>query len=176
MITSEPGRGTGGGWIPPLVVRTAGAGALATVVMDAAMVGAAAVGGRAFASERLDPQIIGRWAAGLMRGRLRHVEITGEQPVPGELALGIATHYATGAILAGVFLLAPGRRTHPFASAVAYGIATAVLPLLVLFPSLGYGPFGIRSGEAALLNRVMLVGHVAFGVGLGFWVPRVVRR
>ncbi len=159
-----------------MAARAAGAGALATVVMDAAMVGAAAIGGPAFASKRLDPQIIGRWAAGLLRGRLRHDDITCEQPVPGELALGIATHYATGAILAGVFVLAPGRLTHRFAYAVAYGIATSVLPLLVLFPSLGYGPFGIRSGEGARLNRIMLVGHVAFGVGIGIWVPRLVRR
>jgi hypothetical protein len=70
----------------------AGAGALATVVMDAAMVAAGAVGGPAFDSKRLDPQIIGRWAGGLICGRWRHEEITREQPLRGELVLGVATH------------------------------------------------------------------------------------
>jgi hypothetical protein len=48
-------------------------------------------------------------------------------------------------------------------------MATAVLPLLVMFPSMGYGLFGLRSGEAARLNRIMLLGHVAFGAGIGCW-------
>jgi hypothetical protein len=51
-------------------------------------------------------------------------------------------------------------------AAVAYGLATAVLPLCVLFPSLGYGFLGRRSGEAARLARIMLVGHAAFGAGI----------
>jgi len=50
-----------------------------------------------------------------------------------------------------------------------YGISTAVLPLLMMFPSMGYGRFGLRSGEAGRLNRIMLVGHIAFGVGIGLW-------
>lgn len=58
----------------------------------------------------------------------------------------------------------------------AFGIATAVLPLLVLFPSLGYGWFGLRSGEAARLERIMLLGHTAFGVGIGLWAPRFAER
>lgn len=51
-----------------------------------------------------------------------------------------------------------------------YGISTAELPLLMMFPSMGYGWFGLRSGEAGRLNRIMLVGHIAFGVGIGLWV------
>jgi hypothetical protein len=34
---------------------------------------------------------------------------------------------------------------------------------------MGYGWFGLRSGEAGPLNRIMLVGHIAFGVGIGLW-------
>jgi hypothetical protein len=91
-------------------------GTLATVTMDAAMVAAAAAGGQAFESQRLSPQIIGRWAAGLLRGEFRHKDIAAEKPVPGELALGMATHYATGIVLTGAFLLAAGRRDRLFAS------------------------------------------------------------
>jgi hypothetical protein len=43
------------------------AGALATVAMDGAMLAAGALGGSAFSSDRLGPDMIGRWAAGLLR-------------------------------------------------------------------------------------------------------------
>jgi hypothetical protein len=149
-------------------------GASATMVMDAAMSAAGQFGGRAFASDRVGPEIIGRWAADLMRGRWHHADITSEAPQPGEVGLGLLTHYLTGIILAQAFLML-SRRTGgrpTFGAAVAFGIATAALPLLVLFPSLGYGWFGLRSGDAARLDRIMLLGHVAFGVGLGMCAPR----
>ncbi len=45
-----------------------------------------------------------------------------------------------------------------------------------MFPSMGYGWFGLRSGDAARLNRIMLLGHTAFGVGIGLWAPRFAER
>jgi hypothetical protein len=145
------------------------AGVLATVVMDVAMVAASVIGGSAFRSDRLGPEMIGRWAAGLLRGRWRRVDISREPALRGELALGMATHYVTGVVLTQAFLVAPPRWRggRGFLAGTAYGIATAVFPLLVMFPSMGYGWFGLRSGEAGRLNRIMLVGHVAFGVGIG---------
>ena len=147
------------------------AGVLATVTMDVAMVAAGVLGGSAFSSDRLGPDMIGRWAAGLLRGRWRRVDISREPAQRGELALGLATHYVTGVVLTQAFLLAPprwrGRRG--FLAGTVYGISTAVLPLLMMFPSMGYGWFGLRSGEAGRLNRIMLVGHIAFGVGIGLW-------
>jgi hypothetical protein len=53
-----------------------------------------------------------------------------------------------------------------------YGISTAVLPLLVMFPSMGYGWLGLRTGDAARLARIMALGHVAFGLGIGLWAAR----
>ena len=41
------------------------AGVLATITMDVAMVAAERLGGSAFTSDRLGPDMIGRWAAGL---------------------------------------------------------------------------------------------------------------
>jgi hypothetical protein len=142
---------------------------LATVVMDVAMVAASLIGGRAFTSDRLGPEMIGRWMAGLMRGRWRRVDISHEPAQRGELVLGLATHYVTGVALTQAFLLVPGRwhGRRGFLAGTVYGIATAVLPLLVMFPSMGYGWFGLRSGEAGRMNRIMLVGHIAFGVGIG---------
>ena len=156
--------------IPPGVP----AGVLATLAMDAAMVSAGYLGGSVLSSGRLSVGVIGRWAAGLAGGRWRHDDITGEPARRGELALGIVTHYGTGIVLTQAFLLLPrgGDGRPGVAGATAYGIATAALPLLVMFPSMGYGWFGRRSGDAARLNRIMLLGHTAFGVGIGLWAPR----
>ena len=51
-----------------------------------------------------------------------------------------------------------------------------MLPLFIMFPSMGYGWFGLRSGDAARLDRIMFLGHTAFGVGIGLWGPLFVER
>ncbi len=153
-------------------------GALATLGMDAAMLAAARYGRGAFSSDLIGPEVIGRWAAGLMRGRWRHDDIMTEPRQRGELGLGILTHYATGVALAQVFLTLArsGGRNPTLLEATGYGVATSVLPLLVLFPSLGYGWLGLRSGDAARIDRAMLLGHVAFGLGIGLWASRLAPR
>lgn len=153
------------------------AGVVATLTMDAAMVAAGAIGGEAFASRRVDPSVIGRWGGGLLRGRWRHVDASREEPGALDLPLGIMTHYVTGIALTEAFVLVPRRPPGPtLLAAVAYGIATSVFPLFVLFPSLGYGPLGLHSGEAARLARIMLVGHTAFGAGIGLGTALLVDR
>jgi len=149
----------------------AAVGVAATVTMDVVMVAAAKLAPGAFASEKNSPEAIGRWAAGLCRGRWRSEGLFAEQPVCGELWLGLAAHYLTGVVLTEVYLAAL-RRTglRPgIAGATAYGIATAVLPLLLMYPSMGYGCCGRRSGDARRLVGSMLVGHAAFGAGIGLW-------
>ena len=85
------------------------AGVLATVTMDVAMVAAGSLGGSTFTSDRLGSDMIGRWAAGLLRGRWRRGDISREPAQRGELVLGLATHYVTGVVLTQAFLLAPRR-------------------------------------------------------------------
>ena len=154
------------------------AGVLATVTMDIAMEAASRLGRNAFTSDRLGLEVIGRWAGDLVRGRWRHDDIRSEPARRGELGLGLLTHYVTGVILTEAFVLIPRRGSGrpSFPGVTAFGIATASLPLLVLFPSLGYGWFGIRSGDAARLVRIMLLGHTAFGIGIGLWAPRFAKR
>jgi hypothetical protein len=154
------------------------AGVLATITMDVAMVAASSLGGSAFTSDRLGPEMIGRWADGLLRGRWRHGDIRSAPARRGELALGMLTHYGTGMILTQAFLLLPrrGDGRPSLLGGTAYGIATSALPLLVMFPSMGYGFLGLRSGDAARLGRIMLLGHTAFGVGIGLFGPSASRR
>jgi hypothetical protein len=151
------------------------AGVVATVTMDAAMGAARSAARRS--PRRTDLAVIGRWGGGLLRGRWRHVDASREEPGALDVPLGLMTHYLTGIALTEAFVLVPWRRPGPtLAAAVAYGIATSVFPLFVLFPSLGYGPAGLRSGEAARLARIMLVGHTAFGAGIGLGTVLLVAR
>jgi hypothetical protein len=149
----------------------AAVGVAATVTMDVAMVAAAKLAPGAFASEKNTPEAIGRWAAGLCRGRWRSQDVSAETPVRGEAGIGLAAHYLTGVVLTEVYLTAVrrGGRRPGVAGATAYGIATAVLPLLLMYPSMGYGCCGRRSGDARRLVASMLVGHAAFGAGIGLW-------
>lgn len=146
-------------------------GIFATVTMDAAMVLAARLAPEAFASDKISPEMIGRWAAALARGRWRHEDVSAETPVRGELWIGLAVHYLTGITLTQVYLAGAGGagRRAGVPAAIAYGVATGMLPLLLMYPSMGYGCCGRRSGEARRIVRAMLLGHVAFGAGIGAW-------
>ena len=146
-------------------------GVFATVTMDAAMVLAARLAPEAFASDKISPEMIGRWAAGLARGRWRHEDVSAETLVRGELWIGLAAHYLTGVTLTQFYLAVAGRggRRPGVSAAIAYGVATGVLPLLLMYPSMGYGCCGRRSGDARRIVRAMFLGHVAFGAGIGAW-------
>ncbi len=147
------------------------AGSLATLSMDAVFLAAGYLGGERFASDKVGLGLVGRWTAGLARGRCVHTDIAAEQPVRGEAALGLAVHYFTGIALTQIYHRLLRRTGHDprVGSATAFGAATALLPLLVMYPSWGSGPMGLRSGEAARLVRLMLLGHTAFGAAIGVW-------
>lgn len=160
------------------VPTSVSAGALATLTMDVAFVVASRLGGTAFRSDKVGPDLVGRWALGLARGRFMHENIADERPVRGEIAAGMAVHYLTGITLTQLYYEVLRRRDPGAAGVVAasaYGAATALLPLLVMYPSWGIGVFGLRSGEAMRLARIMLFGHTVFGAGIGLWTA-VLRR
>jgi hypothetical protein len=146
-------------------------GVLATLSMDAVFVAASQLGGSRFTSDKVGLDLVGRWAGGLARGRLRHADMAAEPALRGEAALGLAVHYLTGITLTQAYyeMLRRGGLKPGVLSATAFGVATALLPTLVLYPSWGLGPFAHRSDEAARLLRIMLMGHTAFGAAIGLW-------
>ena len=157
------------GWIRRELPAGAGAGVCATLTMDAAMVLASRLAPRLFATEKVDVNLVGRWVGGLARGRLSGDDIATAPTVRGEVALGLATHYLTGIVLTESYLMALPRlhvRPGPV-KATAFGLATAVFPLFVMYPSMGYGCCGRASGDARRLRSIMLLGHLAFGAGIG---------
>jgi hypothetical protein len=152
-------------------------GVLATFTMDLAMVAAAKLDPDRFADDRLGPKTIGRWVASCRLGVLRSDDIAQEPAKTGEAAIGMAAHYATGLALTWIYFLAlrmRGRRSS-LSKATAYGATTALLPLLVMYPAWGYGAFGLRDPDAARLARAMLLGHTAFGAGIGLWTALLCR-
>jgi len=142
------------------------------------MVAAGRLGGSAFTSDRISIEVVGRWSAGLLRGRWRGADIAAQPAQPGELALGLLAHYAMGIVLTQTFLLLArrGNGQPSVPAATAFGIATAALPLFGMYPSMGYGWLALRSGEAARINRIMLIGHTTFGIAIGLWAPRFAER
>ena len=161
----------------PGVPSSIAVGVLATLTMDAAFLAAARLGGAAFTSDKIGLELVGRSAAGLARGRLRQSGLEDAPAVRGELCLGLAVHCFTGIALTRAYheLLRRGLGGG-VGGAAAYGAVTAALPLLVMYPSWGLGPCAVRSGEAPRLVRIMLLGHTAFGAGIGIWTALLRRR
>jgi hypothetical protein len=118
------------------------------------------------------PQVIGRWVFGLFNGRLVHENIIDSSPVRNEAWAGWTFHYLTGGIVAltyPVFYLAlniPMPQDH-LISGVVWGLATTLLPWLILYPGYGWGLFGLRAPENASPLIATPVAHMLYGLGLG---------
>ena len=162
----------------PAVPVSVSVGVLATLTMDAAFLAASRLGGAAWTSDKVGLELIGRWAGGLACGRCRHLDIAAEPARRGEAAVGLGVHYLTGITLTWAYhvMLRRGRRGAGPLGAAAYGAATGLLPLLVLYPSWGLGPFALRSDEAPRLVRIMLLGHTVFGAAIGLWTAALSGR
>lgn len=53
-------------------------------------------------------------------------------------------------------------------TALGFGLGTAVLPRLIMFPAMGYGWFGTEGREGNRLFLSSLITHCFYGAGL--WV------
>src|ERR1043165_7618202 len=77
--------------------------------------------------------LVGRWLAGLPRGRFRHERIAASPAVRGELLIGWIAHYLIGIAFAGLLLAVWGldwARQPTLAPALIVGIATVLAPFL----------------------------------------------
>jgi len=102
-------------------------------------------------------------------GRWAHDGIAKAAPVPGELALGWAVHYATGIGFATLlaYLAGPQWLQAPtVAPALALGIGTVIVPLFVMQPAMGAGIASMRTKTPALNCLKSLANHSVFGLGL----------
>src|SRR5574337_713987 len=137
-------------------------GVIATLILDAF----SAIGVR-FGFVRLMP--IGRWALYLFKGTFHHKDITKTLAIQGEGVMSLGVHYLIGVTLATLYLL--GLRwlslgIGSFVLATGYGLATSVFSLLIMFPSMGYGLFGVGESSDMFLLRQSLVNHLVYGAGI----------
>ncbi len=113
--------------------------------------------------------MLGRWIGHFPQGRFVHDNIAKASPVPGELALGWAAHYAIGvlfaALLLAIFGLGWARQPTPL-PALAVGLAMVVAPLFVMQPAMGMGVAASKTPNPATARLRSLVVHAVFGVGL----------
>ena len=136
----------------------------ATVVMDAWLLALARLG-----LLPLNFHLIGRWVGHMAAGRFTHASIAQSQPVPGELALGLATHYAIGiAYAGGLFVLeGPAWAAQPtLLPALLFGVATVAAPFLVMQPAMGSGFAAAKTPTPAKNRLRSLANHSIFGAGL----------
>ena len=125
---------------------------------------------------RIDVRMIGRMAAGWVRGRFRYRHPGEMAPEANELLLGYATHVAIGVGLAIPFLivwdlLAGGLA--PPAWVVAYGVATTAASFFFVYPAMGFGVFGRSSPDGFRATLSSLANHLFYGVGLAVGVALV---
>lgn len=145
------------------------AGVLGTLIMDSL--------NHLFARYRLiskiDVRIIGRMAVGWANGRFRYTHPDEIEPVPNEMVYGYLTHYAIGVGLAIPFVLGwdflVGGPVSPIWTFV-YGVTTTVASLFLVYPSMGFGIFGLRSPEGVKSSLTSLANHAFFGVGMAIAV------
>lgn len=149
----------------PLWLATLALGLGATAFMDLSAV----ILQRTAAIPAPDWALIGRWVAHWPRGVFHHRSIAQATPKAGERPLGWLTHYLVGLLLAGSFLAVAGRdwlaNPEPRA-AVAWGIATVLLPYLILQPALGAGIAARHTPRPASARLRSLFNHAIFGFGL----------
>jgi hypothetical protein len=91
--------------------------------------------------------------------------------VKNELAAGWIFHYMTGGSMALSYPLlhlafrAPLPEYH-FIHALVWGLATTLLPWVVLYPAFGWGLFGARAPKGTRPVLSATVAHLLYGLGL----------
>jgi hypothetical protein len=152
-----------------LIVTGIVAGVLGTLVMDSLNLLFARTG----LISKIDVETIGRMAVGWVCGRFRYRDPSEMKPVANERLCGLFAHYTIGIGLALGYVLGwdflVGGPVSPV-WALAYGVATTVASLFLVYPSMGLGACGRRSPEGLRAPLSSLANHLFYGTGLAVGV------
>jgi hypothetical protein len=127
---------------------------------------------RAFSIPSLSYCLLGRWVLYMPEGTIVHDSIADTPSKPRECTVGWITHYLIGAAFALSFVLLTSgswlaRPT--LLPAVAFGIATTLVPFLTMQPSFGLGVAASKTPHPNRARLKSLMTHTVFGVGLYVW-------
>jgi len=122
---------------------------------------------------KIDIAMIGRMAAGWLRGRFRYNQPNKIKKVTGEILFGYITHYAIGISFALVYVfgwnLLIGGNASPL-WAIVYGVATTAGAFFFILPSMGFGVLGRLSPEGIRIHLSSLINHLFYGMGIAIGI------
>ena len=121
----------------------------------------------------IEPQIVGRWALYMLRGKFVHEDIYKTLPLKSEKQAALMSHYLIGIMLAVIYLflelIAPSIRDQLWAPLI-FGVATILLPWLWLYPSIGIGFLASKSPNKSDCIIFSSINHTNFGIGMVIWI------
>jgi hypothetical protein len=133
---------------------------------------------RGFGIPSLDYCLLGRWLLHMPRGTLVHRSIAAAEPKPHECTAGWVAHYSIGVAFALLFVFLVSEtwleRPTPL-PALAFGVATVLVPYLVMQPAFGLGVAASRTAKPGQARLKSLMTHAIFGVGLYLWATLLSR-
>ena len=144
-------------------------GALIGIIATACLDVWAAIAKHGLGLPTADWAMVGRWFGHMPRGVLVHRPIAAAAPIPQELALGWAGHYAIGIGygLAYLYIVQAFLSGTPSpVSALSFGLATLFAPWLILQPAMGAGVFARHTPRPALVRLTNVSMHAVFGAAL----------
>ena len=125
---------------------------------------------------KIDVAMIGRMSAGWALGRFCYRHPEEMEPTAHEMLYGYLTHYAIGVGFALTYVLGWDLLVGGPASpiwALAYGFATTIVSLFLVYPSMGLGVFGRRSPEPVKSFFSPMANHLFYGMGMAVAVALV---
>jgi hypothetical protein len=127
---------------------------------------------RGFHIPSLDYCLLGRWLLHMPAGTFAHDSIGDAAHKRHECTAGWLAHYliGTGFALAFVSLASGTWLEHPtLLPALAFGMATTLVPFLIMQPSFGLGIAASRTPAPNKARLKSLMTHTVFGMGLYIW-------
>jgi hypothetical protein len=124
---------------------------------------------RAFGTPLANYCLVGRWFRHMPEGTFMHTSIANSSEKRFECAVGWIAHYIIGvgyalvlvALVSGDWLARP-----TLLPALLLGIATVLVPFLIMQPSFGLGIAASRAPSPTRARLRSLMAHIVFGVGL----------
>ena len=148
------------------------AGILGTLIMDSLN----HLFARAGMLSKIDIGMIGRMSSGWIHGNFSYSHPSELKQVTNEILYGYIAHYAIGVGFAIMYVYSwnflIGGPISPM-WAFAYGIATTVGSLFLIYPSMGLGILGRYSAEGIKAPLSSLANHTFYGVGLAIGIALI---
>ncbi len=144
-------------------------GIVGAVLMDVTETYAAKVG----ITSGVNIALVGRWFLNLLYGQFVHANILNSKPFTREVKAGWVFHLLVGgggvALIYPLFFQSFGL---PFPSnhllgGLLFGLATSLLPWLILLPSFGWGFFGRHGPKGSNAVLASTLSHIPYGLGVG---------